>query len=103
VFIKENQWYSVRMADFRINYLKYIATYRTYPISQITHIAEIAPSPKDPNKKLIKFKSVAQELINPIKLGSDPQAMQSPRYAQYSKFEYAKNLDDLFSSVSPEL
>ena len=100
VFLGENRWYSVRISNERIPYIKYIAAYQTSPISAITHYAEvedIVSSPYDVNKKMINVKEEANKLPEPIKLGIDYLAMQSIRYTKFEKLFKTNNIDDLFS------
>lgn len=98
-FIGKNRWYSIRISNDRIPFIKYIAAYRTQPISKVTHIArvkEIVESPYDPNKKMIIFDGEARELSRYIPLGRNYQAMQSSRYTTLEKFTEAENVDELF-------
>lgn len=100
VFLGENRWYSVRISNERIPYIKYIAAYQTSPISAITHYAEvedIVSSPYEDNKKMINFKEEAKELTECVKLGIDSLAMQSIRYTKFEKLFKTNNIDDLFS------
>ncbi|MCR8969783.1 PIN-like domain-containing protein [Facklamia sp. 7083-14-GEN3] len=99
VFIGENRWYSIRILNERIPYIKYIAAYQTNPISAITHYAKIekiVDSPIDSNKKMIIFEGDAIELETPVKLGSNWSAMQSVRYTSIEKIFDVTDLDDLF-------
>ena len=49
--------------------IKYITAYQVAPISEITHLAEVAKIEKykDTNKNIVYFKEPAKE-INPVKL-----------------------------------
>ncbi|MDT2872228.1 PIN-like domain-containing protein [Lactococcus lactis] len=101
VFIGKNEWYSVRVYSGRQDFLKYIAVYRTYPISAITHIAKIKDiviSDEDPSKKRIIFDGPAKELKNYIPLGENPNAMQSLRYTSYEKIFNSSDIDELFDN-----
>lgn len=70
VFIGQHEWYYVRIAEWRISKLKYIALYRGTPVSAITHYAEIESigQPNSDNKRIIKIKTPIQ-LTHPIELG----------------------------------
>ncbi|HFR3322064.1 TPA: PIN-like domain-containing protein, partial [Streptococcus suis] len=99
VFLGENRWYSIRMKDERIKYIKYIAAYQTYPKSEITYIAEvddIIDSPYASGKKMILFKSQARKLKKSIPLGTDTNAFQGPRYTKINNLLNADNTDDIF-------
>lgn len=73
VFIGQHRWYYVRIAEHRVNNIKYIALYRGTPISAITHYAEVNrisnPDPNYNNKRIIEVKEPI-ELAQPIKLGN---------------------------------
>jgi len=62
VFLKNHEWYEVRVAAWRLKNLKYLGVYVGSPVSQVTHYAKIKNFEILPNKKL-KFK-----LDEPIKL-----------------------------------
>ena len=85
VFIGKNAWYSIKMSEKRIPQIKYIAAYRTSPISAVTHIAEvkkIEPCKDIPSKYFVAFKDAAKK-VGPIKLNVAPQR---PIYEESSKF-----------------
>lgn len=102
VFIGENSWYSVRINEDRIPFLKYIAVYQKTPIKKITHYAEIEDiiiSPEDSSKKKIVFKGEAKELPKKIPLGNDWTALQSNRYTNFDNLFTSANTDELFSKT----
>ncbi len=81
-FLGQKQWYAIRIRKARIPYIKYIAIYRTRPISAITHYAEVAsiklcnkPGYKGQGKYIVKIKGEPLE-IEPVNIGK----VQSPRY-----------------------
>ena len=99
VFLGEDMWYSIAIYNGRIDYIKYIAAYRTYPIKKITHYAvvdRVESSPYDEKKKIIYFKNKSHKLKNPIVLGKDKNAFQRSRYTTFDKLMNAKTTDDLF-------
>ncbi|HHH8516442.1 TPA: PIN-like domain-containing protein, partial [Streptococcus pyogenes] len=98
VFLDEKCWYSIRIDERKIPYIKYIAAYQTSPISKITHFAkvkDIVTSDEDSTKKKVIFDGVAQELSQPIPLGNDWNALQSNRYTNFKNLYNSKNIDDL--------
>lgn len=102
VFIGENSWYSVRINEDRIPFLRYIAVYQTTPVKKITHYAaikDIIISPEDSSKKKILFKSEAKELSKKIPLGDDWNALQSNRYTNFKNLFTSANTDELFSKT----
>lgn len=98
-FLGENCWYAVRIREDKVPKLKYIAIYRSAPVSGITHVAEIEniQQYKDTNKKIIYFKDNAIKLDQPVGLGnSDANSMRSPRYTTIEKLKKANEVKDLF-------
>lgn len=100
VFMGENVWWAVRIAGGMLNKIRYIAVYRTAPVSAITHFAEvdrIEPYGEEGKYKLI-FKGTARELKKPIPFGDSPQElMQGPKYTIFEKLKTAQKVADLFN------
>ncbi len=97
VFIGENRWYSIRIAAGSITKIKYIAAYRSAPISAITHIAEVESIELygDSGKYLLNFKTPALE-ISPVKYdGIKGNQLQGLRYTTREKLLKAKTISDL--------
>jgi hypothetical protein len=98
VFIGQDCWHAVRISSGKIDKIKYIAAYRTTPVSAITHFApvnRIEPYGESGKYKLI-FSEKAQP-IGPIIFSDAPSgAMQSPRYTTFKKLTTAKKYTDLF-------
>ncbi|MDP1677168.1 MAG: hypothetical protein Q8L88_09900 [Bacteroidota bacterium] len=95
-FLKNNQWYAIRISAAMKDKIKYIAAYRVAPVSAITHVAEvdtIIPYQKT-GKYLLKFKSPASE-ITPVKLKDSNKKPQGPIYVKYENLIRAKYFDDV--------
>lgn len=98
VFLGENRWYAIRISGGKLNDIKYIAAYRTAPISAITHYAEVdtIEAYGDGGKYLLNFKGPAKE-INPIAFGDAKSgSLQAPRYTVFEKLQNAKILKEIF-------
>ena len=96
-FLGENRWYAIRIGGGRLKEIKYIAAYRTAPLSAISHYAEVESIEPygDGGKYLLNFKEPAKK-IDPIPFGDAKLgAMQSPRYTSFEKLKTAKQLTDL--------
>lgn len=98
VFLGENAWYAIRIAGGKLDQIKYIASYRTSPVSAITHFApieRIEPYGEEGKYKLI-FAEPAKEFDEKILFDLPKGAMQSPRYASFSKIRTAKSMSEIF-------
>lgn len=98
-FIESNAWWQIRISVSMLDKIKYIAAYRTSPVSAITHVAEVKSIEKykDTNKYILNFKESAKEIPH-IKLDRDKKGLapQAPRYTNYKKLISAKQLSDVF-------
>jgi hypothetical protein len=98
VFLGENCWWAIRMRESRIEQIKWIAAYQVAPVSSITHIAKVKSIEpyKDTGKYIVHFEGAAQE-IKPVPLGNSSKSPQGPVYAEKTKIESARTLDDVLS------
>ncbi|MBX3722791.1 MAG: hypothetical protein KF713_13200 [Turneriella sp.] len=101
VFINKNCWHAIRLSQYMIPKIKYIAGYQVAPHSAVTYVAEVQTIQpyKDTGKYLVIFKGPARK-IEPIKLreGKDGRGgvPQAPRYTSYAKIATAKFVDELW-------
>ena len=98
-FIESNAWWQIRISVSMLDKIKYIAAYRTAPISAITHIAEVdrIERYKDTNKYILYFKEPASEIPH-IELDKDKKgvAPQASRYTNYARLMTATKLSEVF-------
>ena len=96
-FLGEDSWYAIRISGGMLDKIKYIAAYRTQPVSAITHFAPVDRI--EPYGESGKYKVVFSESakpIGPIPYGDAPSgAMQSPRYASFALLRKARKLTDV--------
>jgi hypothetical protein len=97
--IGENRWYQIRINNLMIPKIKYIAMYRSAPISAITHVAPVKSVEqwKNSNKYVVNFLEPLRE-ISPVKLVSKGKvkAPQGIRYTSYNRLINAKTIDEAF-------
>ena len=100
VFLGQDEWYAIRISGGMLDKIKYIAVYRTQPVSAITHYApvdRIEPYGEGGKYRLI-FSEPATE-ITPIPYGSAPQgAMQGPRYTTLERLKAARDVREVVAS-----
>ncbi len=102
-FLGENCWYAIRISGGMLPRIKYVAAYRTAPISAITHYAlvERIESYGDSGKYRLIFSEPAKE-IPPIPFGNAVTgSMQGPRYTSLEKLLGASSVGELFG-YSPD-
>lgn len=82
-----------------ISQLKYVAVYRSKPVSGITHYAPIRSIEpwQNTGKMVINFTEHAKEL-GPLKLTKTGRVkqLQGLRYTNFDKLKKAKSLDEAF-------
>jgi hypothetical protein len=102
VFLGENCWYAIRIAGGMLPKIKYIAAYRSQPVSAITHyapVSSIEPYGEEGKYKLI-FTEPAKP-IGPIPFADAPSgSMQGPRYTSFAKLMAAKKVMDVFGAAA---
>jgi hypothetical protein len=99
-FIENDAWWAIRISPSLIPYLKYIAMYETYPVSQVRWIAKIKQNGIQPYKNTGKYIVNVEDKkkIEPISIDKDKKgvAPQSPRYTSYEKLLAAKKISELW-------
>lgn len=98
-FLKQHEWYWVRINDERKPKLKYIAIYEKTPIGAVTFYGKIKDyiSDEQRKKKKIILEGKPERLPHAVTLGSlDGNAMRSPRYTTLEKLKKANRLDEIF-------
>ena len=97
LFLGEDCWHSIRISGGRLDRIRYIAAYRTQPVSAITHYAPV--SRIEPYGASGKYKVVFSESakpIGPIPRGdASPGSMQGPRYTSFARLREARKLTDV--------
>ena len=93
----ENRWYAIRLNPKKIPLIRYIAFYRTRPVSAITHLATVADIKpyKKTGKYVVNFKGKVRRLQRPVHLGSKRAAPQGPFFSRRKAVRAARTLDDL--------
>lgn len=96
-FLAKNCWYAIRIDDDKQENIKYIAVYRTAPVSAITHFAEVSSIVRheDSDKFVVNFEGNAKRLSTPISAGKKLKRLQNIKYTTVAKMLVAKSLDDL--------
>jgi hypothetical protein len=98
VFLGEHRWRAIRISGGKLQKIRYIAAYRTKPISDVTHyapVADIEPYGEGGKYQLV-FSGPPVE-IKPIPFADAPTGlMQGPRYTTLGKLLDAKTLLNLF-------
>jgi hypothetical protein len=98
VFLGENAWYSIRISGGMLPKIKYIAAYRSQPISAVTHLAPVEKiEPYGDNGKYKLIFSEPAKPIGPIPFGDAPSGtMQGTRYTTRARLLSAKTVSDIF-------
>ena len=97
VFLGKNQWYSDRIADWRIPHIKYIACYRGAPYSAVTHYAKVKDiQPYIDGRYIIRFDGQAIPIERSVKLGkSSMNDIRKIGYTSLDKLRQAQEVSDL--------
>jgi len=99
VFLGKHQWYSVRIAEWRRPYVKYIACYRGAPYSGITHYAKVKIIKEilGTSKCIVYFDGPPIPLPRTVGLGSsDVMEVRKIRYSSLNLLLNATEVSDLW-------
>ena len=104
-FLGENErnehcWFQIRIHSSRLDKIKYIAVYQSFPHSAVTHFAPVdrIESYGDSGKYKLIFSEPASEMPEPIENKGEGIAPRSPFYTTLSKLKGAKTLADIYGS-----
>lgn len=99
IFLGNNEWFPVRIPEDKVKDIKYVAIYRSAPVSAITHcvqVSRIDPCEKEGEYKLV-FSCPAIRLEKSIPFGNAQRGfMKTQRYTSLQKLERAKQITELF-------
>lgn len=97
IFMIERRWYGVRVDSRKATSLKWLAIYRSAPVSAVTHYAPIAGISEDPRTGRMNFDlGEPKELRRHIKIStSRPVPIQGQRYVSIERLLAAKDVGDL--------
>ncbi len=101
VFIGEDCWYAIRISGGMLPRIKYIAAYRTAPLSAITHYAPVERIEPygDAGKYKLVFSEPAKEIPQIPYGDATPGTMQGPRYTNLQRLLSASSVADLFGPL----
>jgi len=101
VFIGEDCWYAIRISGGMLPRIKYIAAYRTAPVSAITHYAPVERIEPygDAGKFKLVFSEPAKEIPQIPYGDATPGTMQGPRYTNLQRLLSASSVADLFGPL----
>lgn len=103
-FLKNKEWVSIKISDFKKEKLKYLALYEGSSKNAITYIDEIESildCDKKEGYKKIKLKGftkkIQEEVCLPLKLGERKKiAPKGSKYTSLELIKKAKSMDDIF-------
>lgn len=101
VFLGEDCWYAIRISGGMLPRIRYIAAYRTAPVSAITHLAPVDRIELygEQGKYRVVFREPAKEIRHVPFGDAISGTMQGPRYTSLEKLESAQTLGDLFGQA----
>ena len=96
-FLRDKQWYYVRVSEKKINKFKYLGVYRMAPTHSITHIATIRDREQCIIEGKMRWKFYLKDIIelkNSVKLGNNRFKGRGVRYLSPHKFLRSNTMDD---------
>jgi len=95
-FLGERAWWAVRIAQWRLPTIKWLAVYRTAPHSRITHVGRVKRI--EPYGDTGKYKLVLDgepEQVGPVLLAPGTMGLMGTKYTTIQKLKAAKTTADL--------
>jgi hypothetical protein len=95
-FLGERAWWAVRIAEWRLPTIKWLAVYRTAPHSRITHVGRVQRiEPYGDSGKYKLFLDGEPEQIGPVLLAPGTTGLMGTKYTTIEKLRAAKTTADL--------
>jgi len=89
-------WFGVRIAEWRLDRIKYIAFYQTADESKIRYYANIYNKRIKDNKYEFILDGDVQELEKPVRRLKHETILRCSRYVKFEKLRNSKTFKDLF-------
>lgn len=95
-FLGERAWWAVRIAQWRLPTIKWLAVYRTAPHSRITHVGRVQRiEPYGDTGKYKLFLDGEPEQVGPVLLAPGTMGLMGTKYTTIGKLKAAKTMADL--------
>lgn len=95
-FLGERAWWAVRIAQWRLPTIKWLAVYRTAPHSRVTHVGRVGRiEPYGDTGKYKLFLDGEPEQVGPILLAPGTMGLMGTKYTTIQKLRAAKTTADI--------